>query len=166
MILADGTRYHTNIDPKLVISYSKRLQASDQIKNGRNTRILQVRLCDTVVVTSGPRLRGADSRILWISWNSAHICKVKLSFEHCCCHNWCVCRIFVSENYWVVAERFSSWGMSRAIYEQICFSRLARLVVDLSLHNCCSTPVDVLVEVVPRFVLFNIVLFLLFKSII
>ncbi|KAL9976241.1 hypothetical protein ACROYT_G013513 [Oculina patagonica] len=28
-------------------------------------------------------------------------------------------------------------------------SRLARLVVDLSLHNCCSTPVDVFVELAP-----------------
>lgn len=35
------------------------------------------------------------------------------------------------------------------------FFRLARLVVDLSLHNCCSTPVDVFVELVPRFVQFN-----------
>lgn len=35
------------------------------------------------------------------------------------------------------------------------FFRLARLVVDLSLHNCCSTPVDVFVELAPRFVQFS-----------
>lgn len=35
------------------------------------------------------------------------------------------------------------------------FFRLARLVVDLSLHNCCSSPVDGFVELAPRFVQFN-----------
>ena len=33
--------------------------------------------------------------------------------------------------------------------------RLARFVVELLLHNCCSTPVDVFVELLPRFVRCN-----------
>lgn len=38
----------------------------------------------------------------------------------------------------------------------IYFFRLARVVVELSLHNCCSTTVDVFVELVPRFVQFGL----------
>ena len=45
---------------------------------------------------------------------------------------------------------------SLGLFYLFIFFRLARVVVELSLHNCCSTTVDVFVELVPRFVQFGL----------